>query len=57
MAIGAFVFIRVLVVPPVAVWFFFIGFVVSMSVAMFLRHRHGSWERMRMVEAPAPIVL
>jgi MATE family multidrug resistance protein len=57
MAIGAFIFIRVLVVSPVAVWFFFIGFVVSMSVAMFLRHRHGAWERMRMVEAPAPSVL
>ena len=56
MAIGAFVFIRVLVVPPVAVWFFFIGFVVSMSVAMFLRHRHGAWEHMRMVEAPVPLV-
>jgi MATE family multidrug resistance protein len=52
MAIGAFIFIRVLVVSPVAVWFFFIGFVMSMSVAMFLRHRHGAWERIRMVEAP-----
>jgi MATE family multidrug resistance protein len=56
MAIGAFIFIRVLVVSPVAVWFFFIGFVMSMSLAMFLRHRHGAWENMRMVEAPAPIV-
>jgi MATE family multidrug resistance protein len=54
MAIGAFVFIRVLAAPPVAVWFFFIGFVMSMSAAMFLRHRRGSWERMRMVEAPVP---
>jgi multidrug resistance protein, MATE family len=57
MAIGAFVFIRVLVVPPVAVWFFFIGFVMSMSGAMYLRHRHGAWEHMRMVEAPAPTVV
>src|SRR5208337_2251424 len=54
MASGAFVLIRVLVAPPVAVWFFFIGFVMSMSAAMFLRHRHGAWERMHMVEAPAP---
>jgi MATE family multidrug resistance protein len=54
MAIGAFVLIRVLVVSPVAVWFFFIGFVMSMSAAMFLRHRHGAWEHIRMVEAPAP---
>jgi MATE family multidrug resistance protein len=51
MAIGAFVLIRVLVVSPVAVWFFFIGFVISVSVAMFLRYRHGAWERMRLVES------
>ena len=55
MATGAFVLIRVLVVSPVAVWFFFIGFVMLMSAAMLLRHRYGAWERMRMVEAPAPI--
>jgi MATE family multidrug resistance protein len=55
MAIGAFVLIRVLVVPPVGVWFFFIAFVMSMSGAMYLRHRHGAWEHMRMVEAQPPI--
>ncbi len=55
MAIGAFVLIRVLVVSPVAVWFFFIGFVMSMSAAMFLRYRHGAWEHMRMVEAPVAV--
>jgi MATE family multidrug resistance protein len=54
MAIGAFVLIRVLVVSPVAVWFCFIGFVVSMGAAMYLRYRHGAWERMRIVEAPVP---
>ena len=54
MAIGAYIFIRVLVIPPVGVWLFFIGFVMSMSLAMFLRHRHGSWERMRLVESTPP---
>ncbi len=51
MAIGAYLFIRVLVLPPVGVWLFFISFVMSMSLAMFLRHRHGAWERMRLVES------
>jgi MATE family multidrug resistance protein len=50
MAIGAFVFIRVLAVPPVGVWLLFIGFVVSMSAAMLIRYRRGAWERMRLVE-------
>jgi MATE family multidrug resistance protein len=53
MAVGAFVLIRVLVVSPVAVWLFFIGFVMSMSAAMYLRYRHGAWEHMRIVEATA----
>ncbi len=54
MAIGAFVFIRVFALPPVAVWLFFIAFVMSMGVAMFLRHRGGAWQRIRLAaEAPA----
>jgi MATE family multidrug resistance protein len=53
MAVSAFVLIRVLVVSPVVVWFLFIGFVMSMSAAMYLRHRHGAWERPWTVEAPA----
>jgi MATE family multidrug resistance protein len=50
MAIVAFVLIRVLVLPPVTVWLVFIGFVVSLGVSMFLRHRFGGWERVRLVE-------
>jgi MATE family multidrug resistance protein len=50
MAAGAFVLIRVLVVPPVAVWLFFISFILSMTLFLFLRHRGGRWEKMRLVE-------
>ncbi len=50
MALGAFLFIRVLVLPPVAVWLFFIAFIFSMMVCLFLRHRGGKWEKMRLVE-------
>jgi MATE family multidrug resistance protein len=55
MASTAFLFIRVFVLPPVAVWVFFITFVISLGAAMFLRHRGGAWQRMRLVEeAPLP---
>lgn len=50
MATGALVFIKLLALPPVAVWIFFICFVVSMGVSMFLRHRGGKWESIRLVE-------
>jgi MATE family multidrug resistance protein len=53
MAVTAFVLIRVVALPPVAVWLVFIGFVVSMGVAMWLRHRFGGWERIRLVEEAA----
>jgi MATE family multidrug resistance protein len=50
MALGAFVLIRVLVLPPVAVWLFFIAFILSMTVSLFLRHRGGRWERGRIID-------
>jgi MATE family, multidrug efflux pump len=53
MAAGAFLFIRVLVLPPVMVWLFFIAFVFSMCLSMFLRHRGGKWENIRLVESMA----
>ena len=50
MAIGAFLLIKVFVLPPVVVWLFFIAFVISLSVAMFVRHHGGAWERIHLVE-------
>jgi len=52
MAIAAFVLIRIVVLPPIAVWLFFIGFVVLLGASMWLRHRFGGWERIRLVEEP-----
>jgi MATE family multidrug resistance protein len=54
MAVGAFLLIRVLALPPVGVWIFFIGFVISLGVAMYLRFRHSGWERLHLVEEPTP---
>jgi len=56
MACGAFLFIKVLVLPPVLVWVFFIAFVFSLCLSMFLRHRRGKWMSISLVEriaAPA----
>jgi multidrug resistance protein, MATE family len=50
MAVGAFLMIRVFTLPPVIVWLFFILFVMSLSIAMFLRHRGTRWERIHLVE-------
>ena len=53
MATGAFLFIKILVLPPVMVWLFFIVFIFCMCLSMFLRHRRGKWESIRLVESPA----
>lgn len=53
MAAASFVLIRVLALTPTAVWLFFIGFIISLGVSMFFRHRRGAWERIRLVEAAA----
>ena len=45
----AVLLIQVLEAAPIAVWICFIGFVLSMSVAMFLRFRSGRWESMRVI--------
>jgi MATE family multidrug resistance protein len=50
MASCALLFIKVLALPPVAVWIFFILFVISLGISMFLRHRGGKWEKIRLVE-------
>jgi MATE family multidrug resistance protein len=55
MAMGALVFIRILRLPPVTVWLFFICFVISLGVAMFLRHRGGKWMEIHLVENAPPV--
>ncbi len=54
MAVTSFLLIRVVALPPVAVWLFFIGFIISLGVSMFVRHRRGAWQRIRLVEGAPP---
>ena len=56
MAVVAVVLIRAVEAPPVAVWVFFICFVISLGITMYLRFRGGKWMGMRVIEpgvAPA----
>ena len=43
------VLIRVVGVEPLVVWAVFIGFVLSLSVTMFLRFRSGKWQAYRVI--------
>jgi MATE family multidrug resistance protein len=43
-------FIRFLRLSPVISWSSFIGFVLLLGVAMFLRFRGGKWQEIRMIE-------
>jgi multidrug resistance protein, MATE family len=45
----AIVLIRVVQAPPVLVWVFFIVFVVSLGLTMYLRFRSGVWRGFRVI--------
>lgn len=42
--------IRVAHITPLSIWYIFIGFVLTMSLAYFLRHRFGPWRQIKLVE-------
>lgn len=46
----ALLMIRVFRADPVHVWLMFIGFVLTMGIAMFLRYRSGRWKDIPLVE-------
>lgn len=50
MAVGAFLLISVWKVDPILSWGFFIAFVVSLGVSMFVRYRGGGWKRISLIE-------
>ena len=56
MALTAVFLIRVVRAPPLAVWGAFVGLVVLLGLAFFLRFRAGKWRDIRMVEAEGDAV-
>lgn len=49
LAAVAILLIRVVQVSPLIVWAFFIGFVITLGITMFLRFRAGKWMAMRVI--------
>ncbi len=50
LGIGAVILIRVVKVPPLQMWIFFIGFVVILGALIFLRFRSGRWEAIKVID-------
>ncbi len=50
LAAGTLVLIRIVEAPPLAVWLFFIGFVIVLGTAIFLRFRSGRWTAITIIE-------
>ncbi len=50
LGIAAVVLIRIVEVPPLQMWIFFIGFVVVLGSLIFLRFRSGRWEQIKVIE-------
>jgi MATE family multidrug resistance protein len=50
MAAAVVVFVRVVGLPPLAIWAFFIGFVIVLGVAIFLRFHSGKWREISVID-------
>ncbi len=51
MAAAVIVFVRVVQLPPLTIWVFFIGFVIVLGVAIFLRFHSGKWRDLSVIDA------
>ena len=50
MAAAVVVFVRVLELPPLAIWGFFIGFIIILGLSIFLRFQSGKWRRLSVID-------
>ena len=50
MAAAVVVFVRVLKLPPLAIWGFFIGFIIILGLSIFLRFQSGKWRRLSVID-------
>jgi len=49
LALSSFFLIRYRILSPVGMWLFFIGFVISLGICMFLRFRSEKWKEIRLI--------
>jgi MATE family multidrug resistance protein len=42
--------VKVVVADPVLVWCVFIGMIITLGCAMYLRFRGGAWRKIRLIE-------
>jgi MATE family multidrug resistance protein len=49
-AVLVVIMIRVMKTGPLAVWFFFIGFVIFLGLGMFLRFRSSDWTEIELID-------
>ena len=52
-AAASILLIRIVGVAPVSMWLFFIGFVIVLGAAIFLRYQSGAWRALSVIEAGA----
>ncbi len=50
MAVAAVVLIRVLALPPLTIWVFFIGFVILLGASIFARYKSGRWRSLSVID-------
>jgi MATE family multidrug resistance protein len=50
LAVGTWLLIRVIEAPPLSIWIFFIGFVIILGAAIYLRFRAGHWRELKVIE-------
>ncbi len=50
MAVTVVVLVRVLELPPLAIWGFFIGFVIVLGLSIFLRFQSGKWRQFSVID-------
>jgi MATE family multidrug resistance protein len=50
LAAGTWLLIKVVEAPPLSIWVFFIGFVIVLGAAIYLRFRSGRWRELQVIE-------
>jgi len=50
LALVSIILVRVVSANPILVWCVFIGMIITLGVAMYLRFRSGAWRKIKLIE-------